>query len=293
MTKKTGKQTSGISMAGLKVGNVRFYERDGKVFSRVATTRYMPNERTGSQMMNRLRFSSVQILWACFKDILKGSFESVAPGKSAYTTFMKLNHNNGVFLSKEQQRSRFGIITPLHISDGTLEPIQQVMNDEGQVVTSIVVGDFEITEETTVGDLASCISANNLNISYGDELHFVAARQEFVGEERPVCRVEVKDLKLDINDERLLLAVSGKYPLANKDGFLASKTGLETGCYAFYLSREEGQKTLVSPQRLVSNNDEMIEQYISEEQFTLARTSFGKSEDAWIYGWEFKKPTFE
>ncbi len=291
--KKIEKHTEVLSMAGRKVGNIRFYERNGKVCSRIATTSQMTNERTGAQMMTRLMFSSARAMWSCFKGQLKDSFESVEPGKSPYTTFVKLNHNNGVFLTKKQLINHFQIITPLHISDGSLEPIQQMINDDKQLVTNIVLGDFEITKETTIRDFAICISNNNPNIKYNDELNFVAAKQEVTDYGKPICRVEVNSLKLVVFDERPLLAVLGKCPLVNRDGYLASKTELDKGCYAFYLSREEGKKKLVSSQQLVSNNDELIEQYISEEQFTEARQSFGKSEDPFIYDWKFKKPTFE
>ncbi|MCQ2609163.1 MAG: hypothetical protein MJ197_10820 [Bacteroidales bacterium] len=293
MKTKIEKQTEVISMAGRKVGNIRFFERDGKVHSRIATTNHMTNDRTGAQMMNRLMFSSARAMWSCFKGQLKDSFESVELGKSPYTTFVKLNHNNGVFLTKKQLNDHFMIITPLHISDGTLEPIQQMINDDKQLVTNIVLGDFEITEETTIRDFSICISNNNPNIEYNDELNFVAAKQEVTDYGKPTCKVEVNSLKLELYDERPLLAIMGKCPLVNKDGYLASKAGLDKGCYAFYLSREEGKEKLVSSQMLVSNNDELIEQYISEEQFTEARQSFGKSEDPFIYGWKFEKPTFE
>lgn len=293
MKSKMEKMAGVISMAGRKVGDIRFYERNGKVYSRMATTSHMTNERTGRQMMSRLRFSSARAMWSCFRGQLKDSFESVEPGKSAYTTFMKLNYDNGVFLTKNQLRDHFMIITPLHISDGTLEPIRQIINDDKQVVTSIVLGDLEITEETTVRDFTNCIHNSNLNIERNDELNFVAATQEFTDYGKPTCRVEVMNLKLDVHDERPLLVILGKYPLVNKDGYLASKTSLDMGCYAFYLSREEGQKNLVSPQMLVSNNDQLIEQYISEEQFTEARKSFGNGDDPYLYSWKFQKPTFE
>ena len=281
-----------ISMAGLKVGNVRFYQRDGKVFSRPASVGHIKNDRRGAQMVNRLRFSSVQLMWKCFKDELRNSFEEVRLGKSAYTTFMRLNHNNGVFLTKTQQGDRFQVVTPLHISEGSLEPIQQEMAYGQQLLTGIALGNLVITAETTIGDFSRVIVDNNPGIKNGDELHFVAVRQLVAGGS-PRCEVEQAVLQLDIFDARSLLAVLGKYPVCNKDGFLASKTGLERGCYAVYQSREEGQNVLVSSQMLVSNNDELISEYISEAQFTLARNSFGKSSDPFVTSWKFETPTFE
>lgn len=290
---KAGKQVGAVSMAGLKVGNIRFFERSGKVYSRVATTSFMTNDRTMDQMVNRLRFNSARAMWACFKDKLKDSFESVEPGRSAYTTFMKLNHNNGVFLTKDQQAKLYRIATPLHISDGTLRPISLTMNDDKQVVTDIALGEFEITEESTIGDFAGQVCRLNQQIESGDVLHFVSAIQNIGAYDIPYCDVKIADLKLNTQDSRPLLVVASECPLTNKDGFLASAANLPQGCFAFYLSREEGKKTLVSPQMLVSNNDEMIEQFISEEQFNEARKSYGKFQDAYIYSKEFQKPTFE
>ena len=290
---KKEKLSPAISLAGMKVGDVRFFERNGKVYSRMSTTRSMNNERTARQMINRLRFSSVQLLWSAFKNELKGSFESVAPEKSSYTTFMKLNHNNGVFLNKMQQEKRFQIATPLHISDGSLPSLGQVLNADEQVVTDIPLGDFVFTDATTIRDFTSCVCGGDVRFSYGDELHFVALNQLGCDTDHPYCTVEVSHLTLDIQDERPLLAVTGKCPLSNKDGFLASKTQLGKGCFAFYLSRKVKQNILASPQMLLSNNDELIEKYISEEQFQEARQSFGKSEDNFICGWQFEKPTFD
>lgn len=290
---KAGKQVGAVSMAGLKVGNIRFFERSGKVYSRVATTSFMTNDRTTDQMVNRLRFNSARTMWACFKDKLKDSFESVEPGRSAYTTFMKLNHNNGVFLTKDQQTKLYRIATPLHISDGTLRPISLTMNDDKQVVTDIALGEFEITEESTIGDFAGQVCRLNQQIESGNVLHFVSVIQNIGAYDIPYCDVKIADLKLSTQDSRPLLVVASECPLTNKDGFLASAENLPQGCFAFYLSREEGKKTLVSPQMLVSNNDEMIEQFISEEQFNEARKSYGKFQDAYIYSKEFQKPTFE
>lgn len=291
---KTENNTGMPVAAGMKIGNVRYYERNGKVYSRLATTNHMTNERTGAQMVNRLRFSSVILLWKSFKDQLQGSFESVRPGSSAYPIFMKLNHNNGVFLTKDQQQKHFQIITPLHISDGSLRPIQQAMNENKQLVTDIALGSLQITDETTIRDFSIQISRENAHLGYNDELHFVAATQLYnLHYDTPRCYVDVVNLPLDMTDTRPLLAVIGKHTFCNKDGFLATKADLPTGCYAFYLSREGKQQTLVSPQSLISNNDELIDQYLSEEQFTIARKSFGKSEDAMFAGWKFEKPTFD
>lgn len=290
---KAEKQAGTISMAGLKIGNVRFYERGGKVFARMAATSYMPNKRSGGQMMNRLRFNSVRYLWKSFKDELKGSFEGVELGKSAYTTFMRLNSHKGVFLSKEQQASRFQVVTPLQISEGTLQPILQTINENKQLVSDIVLGDFEITTETSVREFCIALANANPQLEYNDELHLVAVKQDVNQMDTPLCKVEVMSLKLDLADERPLLTVVGKFPLCNKDGYLATNENLPCGCYAFYLSRVEGQKTLVSSQNLASNNDELIEKYISEEQFNMARQSFGKVEEAPIAPWQFEKPTFE
>ena len=291
--RKNEKLSAAISLAGLKVGNIRFFERNGKVYSRVATTGSMTNGRTARQMINRLRFSSVQLVWSAFKNELKGSFEDVAPEKSSYTTFMKLNHNNGVFLTKEEQENRFQIATPLHVSEGTLPSLKQSLNADEQVVTDIPMGDFVFTEATTIRDFSICLCDKDPRINEGDELHFVALNQLEYPNGKPYCKVDVSHLKIDIFDERPLLAVIGKYPLYNKDGFLASKTLLGKGCFAFYLSRKVGQTFLVSPQILLSNNEELIEKYISEEQFQEARQSFGKSEDNFICGWQFEKPTFD
>ena len=287
---KTNKYLGPLSMAGMKVGGIRFYEKNGKVYTRSSYTNHSKKGCFGDRMMVRLRFGSVRPLWRAFKDKLENNFEGLEPGRSGYTTFMRLNGCNGVFLTKKQLGEHFQIVTPLHISEGTLEPISQTINEDCQLVTNIAIGDFEITGETTIGDFARHISLEFWN---NETFTFVAALQTTDGMGVPRCEVETVDIPIDASDNRPLLALTGKLTLVNKDGFLATQENLPQGCFAFYRWRNEDRKVQASSQMLVSNNDELIEKFISEEQFEEAGKSYGKKPEPFLSPWKFEKPTFE
>lgn len=278
------------SLAGLKVGGVRYYARNGKTFSRSATTSHMTNNRTIEQMANRFRFSSVRCLWAPLKEVLTATFESQEPGHSGYTAFMRLNHNNGVFLTKREQTDRVQIITPVHISEGTLAPIGQHLNGDRQVVTDIALGGLAITAQTTIADFSKAITTNNA-MSFDDEIVFVSVEQHLG--DTPRCTASACSVRLDRADSRPLQMVCGTAAFAAKDGFLASQSGLADGCCGFYWARVANGIRQVSSQTLLNNNGAVIGQYLSREKFDEARASYGEFNDTYLSPSQFKTPTFD
>lgn len=276
-------------LAGMKVGNVRYYSRNGKTFSRSATTSHMTNNRTIEQTVNRLRFNSVRCLWTPLKEVLAATFEYQETGHSGYTAFMRLNHGNGVFLTKREQQDRVQIITPVHISEGTLTPIMQLMNGDRQVVTDIALGQLAITPQTTIADFSKAVTTHNL-IDFDDEIVFVAVEQLFG--DTPRCTASACSIKLDRADSRPMQMVCGTAAFAVKDGYLSSEAGLADGCYAFYRASICNGVRQVSSQTLLNNNGDAIGQYLSREKFDEARASYGEFSDDFLSPSQFKTPTF-
>lgn len=280
-----------LQLAGLRVGDVRFYKRNGRTYARMATTSRMPNCRSEEQMANRLLFNSARMLWRPLKEAIGDLYEEVAPGMSAYTTFVKLNHQCGVFLSKADHPLYAQVITPVQFSQGTLAPIAQQLDGEQRVVTDIGLGPLEITEQTTIAEFAKALQHYD-GILPDDELVFVAVRQMRDANGRLVCKAERTSVRLDYTDQRPLQVVCGALAFASHEGFLATQPGLPIGCYGYCIIRKRRGVRQVSTQRLVNNNAELLAQLTSREKFDEARDSYGKHSDKYMRPSNFHLPKY-
>ena len=256
-----------------KVGTVRFYQRGGETYVRSAHNSVSNNRRTDKQMRQRLTFVSRAIIWRAMKGKLKNSFTMKTGTQSDYNVFMKLNDGKGVYFTKQQKAKGAQVIFPIQISDGSLESIITTMT-RGQLKTNIALGSLVIDANTTVGELANAVVNNNDGYDFDDVLVFVSIIQTVNGEGIPKIKSEFRGLQLTKGDNRKVFNLVLTDAFQTVDGCLGTGTELPVGCFA-YLHTSCDPDFKVSSQTLVSNNEAIIAQYQSEEQYLLARESYG------------------
>jgi len=276
-----------INLVGKKIGPLRVVKRGEQTYTTPAKRGPIKNDRHTAQMESRLLFNSVRVLWSHVKEAVEGNFELKSADKRDYNHFTKINSGCGVFFDKQEQMLRCSVITPLIFADGTLDPIGQHLDDQQRVVTSIGLGSMEITDETTIAEFSKAVDGSNGDISFGDEIVFVAAYQEMQNN-LPCVRSERFAVKLDRRNSRKLQPTCGAIAFASHNGLLTSAPGLPTGCYGYCLVSNGNGQRKVSTQRLLNNNREMLAQYTSKEKFDEACNSYGGCNDALLNPGLFK-----
>lgn len=280
MAKSFNKSNVAITQQSGKVGNVRFYQRKGETYVRSAHNAVTTNPRTDKQMRQRLQFVSRAVIWRTLKGKLTNAFTTKAGNQSDYNIFTKLNNGKGVFFTKQQKAKGAQVIFPLQISEGSLPTIITSMN-RGQLKTNIQLGTLDLTADTAIGELANAVVAGNEDFNFDDVLVFVSVLQTVDGEGIPKIKGEFSGIKLVKGDSRKVFNVVPADVFQNIDGCLGTATDLPVGCFA-YLHTRCNPKLDVSSQTLVSNNELLIAQYTSEEQYQLARDSYGSANGSFL-----------
>lgn len=280
MAKSINKYNVAISQQSGKVGTVRYYQRGGETYVRSAHNSVKNNPRTDSQMVQRMKFASRSVLWAAMKGNLKSAFSAKGSTQSDFNAFMKLNNDRGVFFTKMQMAKGAQVIFPIQITDGKLESIISSMQG-GRLVSSIALGNLALSATTTVNELANAIVANNADFEFGDEISFISALQSVNSEGTPKVKANFYRIVLNRGDLRKVHELASADGFQSVAGYLGTNAGIPAGCFAYVHSRRDG-KLLVSSQLLVSNNDDLIAFYSSDEQFELARNSYGAGEDLFL-----------
>lgn len=275
VAKSFNKSNVAITQQSGKVGNVRFYQRGGETYVRSAHNALKTNPRSDLQMRQRLQFASRAVLWRVMKGNLAHGFTQKAATQSDYNAFMKLNDERGVYLTKAQKAKGAQIIFPVQISDGTLDSIDTMLT-RGQLKTNIALGTLVIDANTTVGEFANAVVGNNDDFEYDDMIVFVSIVQTINGEGIPKIKSEFSDIKLKKGSSRKVFNLVPANAFQNGEGYLGTTTELPTGCFAYLHTRNKPQFQ-VSSQTLVNNNAELIAQYTSDEQYQLARDSYGSA----------------
>ena len=275
MAKSFNKSNVVVTQQSAKVGNVRFYQRKGETYIRSAHNAVTTNPRTDKQMRQRLQFVSRAVIWRTLKGKLTNAFTTKVGSQSDYNIFTMLNNGKGVYFTKQQAAKGAQVIFPVQISDGSLPAIVTSMN-RGQLKTNIALSSLVLDANTTIGEFANAVVAGNDDFDFDDVLIFVSVLQMVNGEGIPKIKGEFSGVKLVKGDSRKVLNVVPADAFQNIDGYLGSAPNLPVGCFA-YLRTRCNPKLDVSSQTLVSNNELLIAQYSSDEQYQLARDSYGST----------------
>ena len=267
-------------MAG-SVGDFTFKQLNGQTIVSEKVTN-VHNPRTEAQMKTRTKFTNIVAMYSLIRPRLRKAFETKPAGVSDYNMFMKVNmQKEPVYLTKQQVAGGACVVAPYQITQGSLPAI--VVTGSGQnAATDIRLGGLSINASTTIAELSQAIVQNNPNFKYGDQLSYFIVRQ-YVNAETliPYATCDACALVLDAtnDDEAWDVLIQGGF--SSVDGKLGH-SGNDGDCaYGWVHTRKVNGKLLISSQSLVSANTKLAD-YQGDIAYTLARTSYGISEDVFL-----------
>ena len=275
------KENSGVvSMIGTgRIGDVRFYVRNGVRIMRVAT-RSGGNPHTDAQMRSMAKWGNMVNLWREMKGKIAGLVERQV-GKDSYRMFLSdAAKSVPIYLDKLAVANGACVAIPCRVSDGSLPSIGYAMNEDGVLVSDVKVGDgFVVDENTTVKELMLELITYNDCFERDDEIIFLAARQTYDPYGQPHVRLQSYSVGMKDSEGKakvLDMAGQGFYVV---DGCLAMNGEPEAGCYAWVHVRrdDKGLVEAVSTQVLYNANTEAVGKYSSDEAFESAKPSYGKA----------------
>ena len=253
-----------------RVGNVRYYQKNGLTYVRSASNSAKSISSSRSQLRQRIKWASLSALWTIFNGCLAKCFSRKARNNSDYHAFMKANAMNFdevyAYMTFDQKYNGGAVAMPVVISDGKLTSIECSFDDQD------FVSDIRVTltpsASTTVGELCANIIANNPDFKQDDEIALVALIQGGT-EAAP---------KVTLMKSRLVLDPTNEESIGDLEGFEVVSRALgisdaAEGCYTYFHSRKQYGKLLVSSQQLVAKNS-FLAHFMSEGQFELAAESY-------------------
>ena len=264
------------------VGNLTFRQSNGVTVVSEKVTK-VHNPRSDAQMRTRTKFSNIVAMYKGIRPKLNRGFESKAAGLSDFNMFVRMNmQKEPVYLTKQQVAEGACVAAPYQITQGSIPAI--VITGTGQNgKTDIRLGGLSITSSTTVAQFAQAVVNNNPEYQYGDQISFFIVRQKTNAETGvPYCLFEAAKVTLDAASEDTMNDVVG-----TSTGFKAvdgnlGHSGSDGDCaYTWVHSRKSNGKLLVSSQSLLNANS-IITDYQGENAYTLARTSYGITQDVFL-----------
>ena len=276
MKKYIKKQNVAVALNSGRVGNVRYYTKDGNTYTRTVSSS-VNNPRSEGQMRQRTKVSNLVNNYRMLKNFLGKCFQNANSCVSIYNLFFQKGMPcTPVYLTKEMAGSGAAVAAPYGISDGSLPRISYGLNTNGILQTNLSLGDLTIGDTTTVGELAQALVDNNEGVfHYGDFISFIEVIQKG-SETLPLITAKGDNIQLAKNSPELLADKISTHGFATVGGCLGMDDEPEAGCYAWIHSRRNsGVK--VSGQYLYNCNEEMLSHFTSDEAFQAASASYGES----------------
>ena len=276
MKKYIKKQNVAVALNSGRVGNVRYYTKDGNTYTRTVSSS-VNNPRSEGQMRGRTKVANLVNNYRMLKNFLGKCFQNANSCVSIYNLFFQKGMLcTPVYLTKEMAGSGAAVAAPYGISDGSLPRISYGLNSNGILQTNLSLGDLNIGDTTTVGELAQALVENNEGVfHYGDFISFIEVIQKG-SETLPLITAKGDNIQLAKNSPELLADKISTRGFATVGGCLGMDDEPEAGCYAWIHSRRNsGVK--VSGQYLYNCNEEMLSHFTSDEAFQAASASYGES----------------
>lgn len=264
------------------VGNIVYRQtKNGTVVAKTPKKASTPR-RSERQMYTRCQLGNVAANFRLFEGRLALGFEDKGAGQSEFNLYMQCNYGGGnaVFITKYERLNGACVLAPYQFTRGTLKSVGYALNADGQAVTNIRIGNLQIGEQTTIGQLTQAIMQNNTGWQEGDQLTFFYGEQE----EDPMTQVpravlESWKVVLDSEDQSLL------YSIVAEQGFKSVQSGtthvigmtaaLQNAGAAWVHSRDDGNGNLkVGTQRMLVVSD-ILAQYQTTAAWKASADSYG------------------
>jgi hypothetical protein len=281
------KLKSSIGIVNGRVGNMRFYERNGEIIG-VSLPNGIRNPKSPAQMQQRIKMNNILNMYKYIKGYLQQNFEGIIGNKNASSFFRSYNlMKTPVWLTKAQKESYKFVLAPYVVAQGRIPTVGYEFRD-GVFVSDINVGDLEINDETEERVLSSVICGNNEGWTNNDTLQVILLRQKRVGslEEEiahPTCCSILVNLDnasaTKIGEIPVLESLSNmsRFSLCNIDGKLSVRvddTTEYTYTFAIVHGRGQGRDKIVSSQQLCLSDTALYDSYCSSEAFNQAYESY-------------------
>ena len=249
-------------------------KNDGTIATAEVASR---NVQTPLQMAHRLTWSNIIANYRVLKEGLREGWENIPQGQTLFNQFISVNAKSQPYaLTKEDFKAGACIVVPYQITRGSLEPIKvDVSAGIPMAKTNIAVGDLTIDDQTTIGQFADAIVTNNTDWEYGDKLTYFSLVQYVKG---GVPRVAmsyaaitlVEDSEVILKDEVSLTGIK------NVGGVLGHDKTAAVGGFCWVHSRHDADGNLMlSSQKIIANNDDMIARYTTVDARLAAALSYG------------------
>ena len=249
-------------------------KNDGTIATAEVASR---NVQTPLQMAHRLTWSNIIANYRVLKEGLREGWENIPQGQTLFNQFISVNAKSQPYaLTKEDFKAGACIVVPYQITRGSLEPIKvDVSAGIPMAKTNIAVGDLTIDDQTTIGQFADAIVTNNADWEYGDKLTYFSLVQYVKG---GVPRVAmsyaaitlVEDSEVILKDEVSLTGIK------NVGGVLGHDKTAAVGGFCWVHSRHDADGNLMlSSQKIIANNDDMIARYTTVDARLAAALSYG------------------
>lgn len=161
-----------------KIGAIRFSQVDGVTIASECPT-HIHDPKTPKQQKQRLKLNNILSTYRLLGDHLKENFEEVGGTRRACHVFRSINlmlPKHAWMPSSVDIRER--VLAPMMVSSGTLPPVEYAYSDD-MYCTNIEVGDLQLNDSTSVGQLARSIVTNNLEWEYGDKMQILIGIKSF------------------------------------------------------------------------------------------------------------------
>ena len=281
------KLKSSIGTVKGRVGNMRFYERNGEIIG-VSLPNGIRNPKSPAQMKQRIKMNNILNTYKYIKGYLQQNFEGIIGNKNASSFFRSYNlMKTPVWLTKAQKESYKFVLAPYVAAQGRINSVGYEFRDCA-FISDINIGDFELNDQTEERVLSSIICGNNEGWTDNDTLQVILLRQKQVAsldEEitHPTCCSIIVSLDnasaTKIGDIPVLESLSNMshFSLCNIDGKLAvrvSDTAEYTYAFAIVHGRGQGRDKIVSSQQLCLSDTAFYDSYCGEEAFGKAYESY-------------------
>lgn len=262
------------------LGKANTYMREGVEITRGAGTRSYHDQKSLPQIYHRLCMSNLNAFAKKVQPYLKGCWEQHEAGLYYYQNFVHANkHTRAYGIVINTNRNGNGVlVADYQITQGSLPSIHVDTHSDGpmQGITDISVGDLEIDENTTIGELARALVENNgTRFQYYDRLTYFYMIQ-MVEEQGPTARCGIVSIVLAEGSQETMKGL-------NLTGFgvkkqrLAIRGTAPLGGYTWIHQRAvpKTTKRLCSTQILTMSDKTLMECYAAPERMREAAVLMG------------------
>lgn len=261
-----------------RVGDTTYYVALGRQIARqrLNNSNYGKDaRRTPSQQANRVRWSNLVNFYKVSRGWISKAFEYKRAGQTDYNRLMQVNvASSAISLTKTMAEAGACIADQYIISQGSLPSIE-VTKSNNQWVTDLKLGELTIGAETTVADFTAALTLLNKHVRVGMQLTFVSYMQSVDGLGIPRLICTAYEVTLSDTDTSVLRDMLPDFASQTVNGALGTSDQIAVGAFAYILSDLSSGKLLISTQRLITFNADLISQYSSPENKQAAIDSYG------------------